>query len=300
MPSSHPDYWQIYVDFWVGMGYDVVPIEIAPDLPLATDGHRTDQVSRGSEANVTIRNWADFEAYPWPAAEAPLSFEPFERVAALLPEGVKMVAGVCAGPYEWASTLMGVEGLSLALYMDPDLVAALFDKIAAIHLGGLRRIASMEAVCALRQGDDLGFKTSTFMSPAHLRRYVFPIYKQMADTAHAVDKPFILHSCGNLANVYEDLIEDCGIDAKHSFEDVILPVVEFKRQYGRRVTALGGLDVDRICRAEEAELRAYARGIIEQCFEDGFWALGTGNSLTDYMPVDHYLIVLDEGMNVAG
>jgi len=107
------------------------------------------------------------------------------------------------------------------------------------------------------------------------------------------------NSCGNLQDVYEDLIEDCKIDAKHSFEDVIMPVAEFKRRYGDRITPLGGLDVDVICRSSADELRAYTRKHIEECFSDGYWALGTGNSLTDYMPVENYMIVLEEGLRVA-
>jgi uroporphyrinogen decarboxylase len=91
----------------------------------------------------------------------------------------------------------------------------------------------------------------------------------------------------------------CGIDAKHSFEDTIIPVQEFKRQYGRRITALGGLDVDVICRANEKDLREYTRRHIAECFADGFWALGTGNSLTPYMPLKNYLCVLDEGIKAG-
>jgi len=37
---------------------------------------------------------------------------------------------------------------------------------------------------------------------------------------------------------------------------VIQPVGDFKARYGERMTALGGLDVDVICRAGERELRA--------------------------------------------
>ena len=70
--------------------------------------------------------------------------------------------------------------------------------------------------------------------------------------------------------------------------------------YGTRVTPLGGLDVDVICRGSEAEVRAYARKKIAQCFADGYWALGTGNSLTNYMPVENYIAVLEEGLNVKG
>jgi uroporphyrinogen decarboxylase len=55
-----------------------------------------------------------------------------------------------------------------------------------------------------------------------------------------------------------------------------------------------------ICRGSEQELRAYTRKHVEECFADGYWALGTGNSLTDYMPVENYLICLEEGRTVAG
>ncbi|HEX2999043.1 MAG TPA: uroporphyrinogen-III decarboxylase-like protein, partial [Armatimonadota bacterium] len=81
----------------------------------------------------------------------------------------------------------------------------------------------------------------------------------------------------------------------------ILPVEQFKQQYGTRITPLGGLDVDRICRDTPEELRRYTRAKIEQCFAaDGWWALGTGNSLTDYMPVENYLTVLEEGVRIVG
>ncbi len=296
---SHPDFWKVYVDFWMGMGFDVVPLEIMPNWVLESHEDTSGKFSHGSEATVTIRNMEEFERFDWPDEDNPLDFSHFDRTAELLPEGAKIVAGVSAGPYEWSTRFLGVQGLSIALFMDPELVDAVYKKIGAIHTAALRKLAQRDYVCALRQGDDLGYKTSTFLSPEHLRQYVFPIYKEMAQIAHDAGKPFILHSCGNLADVYEDLIEDCRIDAKHSFEDVIMPVVEFKRMYGDRITPLGGLDVDRICRSDEADLRRYVRSVADVCFADGFWAMGTGNSLTDYMPVENYLVVLDEAMNIT-
>lgn len=296
MDSGDDDSWRIYVDFWLGMGFDVVPLEIPLNCPIP-EGEQTG-VSQGSESHVCIRTDEEFEKYPWPREEDPIDFRPFEVVAKLLPEGAKIVGGVAMGPYEWVSRMMGVEGLSLALFDNPLLVERVFAKIGGLGLAADRAIAQMDSVCALRQGDDLGFKTATFLSPPDLRRLVFPTYTAMTEIAHKQGKPFILHSCGNLAQVYDDLIA-CGIDAKHSYEEAILPVERFKAQYGNRMTPLGGLDVDMICRAPEAELRAYTRSKVEQCYADGFWALGTGNSLTDYMPVDRYLTVLEEGAAVA-
>lgn len=291
------EHWQLYIDFWLGMGFDCVPMEIPPKLRLGSSGGQG--LSHESEAHAVIRTRAEFEAYDWPDPASPIDFEPFEIVAGLLPEGVKIVGGVCAGPYEWVSQMMGVMGLSYALADDPELVADMFGRIRQIHGSAVRQLATMDAIGALRQGDDLGFKTSTFLPPHQLRDWVFPIYRDMAEAAHGQDKPFILHSCGNLSEVYDD-IADCGVDAKHSFEDVIQPVQDFKKQYGHRMTPLGGLDVDLLCRGTEDEIRAYTRRVVEACFADGYYALGTGNSLTNYLPVASYLIALDEGMKVAG
>ncbi len=299
MGFDDPGYWEIYVDFWLGMGYDCIPMEIPPNCPMPEVDEEAG-VTLESEGRVVIRSWEDFEKYPWPDPSHPIDYRHFETVAGLLPEGVKIVGGVCAGPYEWASWMLGTVGMAYLMADEPDLVLEVFRKLGSLHVAAVRHLATMDAIGALRQGDDLGFKTATFLPAERLREYVFPIYRRMADAAHEQGKPFILHSCGNLAEVYEDLIEDCRIDAKHSFEDQILPVGEFKRRYGSRVTPLGGLDVDFICRGSEDDLRAYTRRMIEECFYDGFWALGTGNSLTDYMPVENYLIVLEEGIAVVG
>lgn len=298
-PSDHPDYWRVYTEFWLGLGFDCVPIEIPLNCALERHEDTTGKLSHGSEATVTLRNTEELEAYPWPSTENPIDFRPYEIVASYLPDGAKLVAGVCAGPYEWATNFAGVQGLAIAVCSDPDFVSALFGKLRELHTAALRRLATLDYVGALRQGDDLGFKTSTFLSPDDLRKYVLPIYKEMASIAHTAQKPFILHSCGNLAEVYEDLIEECRIDAKHSFEDVILPVTQFKKQYGHRITPLGGLDVDRICRSSEPDLRAYVREVAEVCFGDGYWAFGTGNSLTNYLPVENYLICVDESLRIT-
>jgi len=105
-----------------------------------------------------------------------------------------------------------------------------------------------------------------------------------------------LHCCGNIYTngVIEDLIEEVQIDALHSFQDVILPVTEFKTRYGNRVAALGGVDMDKLARMDEASLRPYIRSIMNTCIPGGRFALGSGNSVANYVPLENYLILLDE------
>ena len=105
---------------------------------------------------------------------------------------------------------------------------------------------------------------------------------------------FLLHSCGNLDRVYEDLIDKVRIDAKHSFEDAILPVEKFSEMFRRRVAVIGGVDVDILARGSEAQVRARTRKILEACAPSGAFALGSGNSITNYVPVPNFLAMLDE------
>jgi uroporphyrinogen decarboxylase len=141
----------------------------------------------------------------------------------------------------------------------------------------------------------MGYRTATMVSPADLRRFVFPCLGRLSGIAHAHGMPFLLHSCGNLCQVMDDLIDTVKIDARHSFEDAIQPVTEAKRLYGHRIAVLGGVDVDFLCRSDETAVRAYTRTLIDRCAPGGGWALGTGNSVANYIPLSNYLAMLDEG-----
>ena len=103
------------------------------------------------------------------------------------------------------------------------------------------------------------------------------------------------HCCGNIysGEVIEDLI-DVGFDALHSYQDVILPVNDFKDRYGHRIATLGGADVDKLARLDEARVREYVRDILDHCMPGGRFAMGSANSVTRYIPMENYCAMLDE------
>ncbi|MEA3400360.1 MAG: hypothetical protein U9R79_03865 [Armatimonadota bacterium] len=57
-----------------------------------------------------------------------------------------------------------------------------------------------------------------------------------------------------------------GRDREPEFERIlsIQPVAEFKRLYGDRLAAIGGIDMDVISRCSETQVRQYTRAVIEQ------------------------------------
>ena len=96
------------------------------------------------------------------------------------------------------------------------------------------------------------------------------------------------------------LIEDVGIDAKHSFEYAIMPVEEFQTLYGDRIGVLGGLDINILSGAPPEQVRERTRRLVATCGARGRYAVGSGNSVPSYVPVENYLAMVDEALVVGG
>lgn len=273
------------VEFYYRAGYDYVPVW--PGLPMKTGD------LKDTRLGYPIKDRKTFQEYSWPDKSA-ITFSEFEAVAPILPEGMKII-GQTGGIFEMAESLCGYQGLCMLLADDRKLVADIFERIGLLYEPMYAGMARIKEVGAVVISDDLGFKTQTLISPDDLKEFVLPWHKSLAKIIHENGKPCILHSCGQLSEIMEDLIEEVGIDAKHSYEDAILPVEEAKRRYGDRIAILGGFDVDRLCRSIQEEIRKYVDFLIDEVGAKGGYALGSGNSIADYVPVENYLTMLDQG-----
>jgi uroporphyrinogen decarboxylase len=191
--------------------------------------------------------------------------------------------------------LLGFNHLALLLYDEPELVEAVATRIGGIMVEIADRVCSLESIDGFLFSGDMGYKTGTMVAPDALRRYILPWHRRVCDAAHRHGKLVVLHSCGNLAAIMDDLV-DCGYDGKHSFQDSIQPgIIELHRRYGEEICLLGGIDVDLLCRGNEEEIRRRVRHFIDEMGDHGYM-LGSGNSIPDYVPIESYRAMLDEGL----
>ena len=241
-----------------------------------------------------VTNWEQFEKYPWPNVENAEATRGLEWFSQNLPEDMCLIAftGHFAEELTW---LMGYETLCYALFEQRDLVQAIADKLLDIYRRSLRQFLQFDRVKMIWATDDMGFKTGLMISPDDTRRFVLASHKELARLAHAAGRPYLLHCCGNLSDIIDDLIDDVKIDAKHSFEDTIEDIREAKNTYGRKIALLGGLDMDFLCRNEPAAIRRRVRETLDVCQTGGGYCLGTGNTVANYIPLDNYLAMIDEG-----
>jgi uroporphyrinogen decarboxylase len=291
------------IAFWYHMGYDFVRVEVS--LPLPAISHVTGDTAKGWEDHSrawqglepgVIQNWEDFEKYPWPEL-GDNNFYIHRYICGNLPDGLGFMTCHAGGVYEHVSRLMGYEGLCYALIDNRELVKAVTDKLGFLIYEYNKRLLNLEGVSVIFQGEDLGFNTQTLLSPEDIRAFFLPWHRKFALQAHEVGRPYYMHSCGKVDDLMEDFIDDVKIDAKHSFQDNVLSIIEYKKRWGDRIGLLGGVDVDRLTSDEPDELRKYIRKIIEVCSEGGRFAIGAGNSIPSYIPVENYLTMLDEALS---
>lgn len=297
--TSRPAHLDNFIAFWHFLGYDFVRYEQSLGFParrvLAPDTAPASGKERAwlDEHQGAIQSWQDFEQYSWPTVQEADLFA-FEYIDGHLPEGMGLMTCHAGGMFETLSLIMSIEGLCLALYDCPDLVQAVSDRVGALMLDFYRYLLDLDSVVAIFQGDDMGFRSGTLVAPSALRQYVLPWHRRFARMAHERGIPYFLHSCGSIEAIMEDLVEDVGIDGKHSYEDAILPAESFQARYGDRIAVLGGVDVDILARRSPGEVRQRTRSLIETCGERGRYAVGSGNSIPSYIPVANYLAMVDE------
>jgi uroporphyrinogen decarboxylase len=248
-----------------------------------------------NERRGPIATREEFERYPWPDPKA-LGDSRLRWYQENLPEDMCIVAHSGFGhPLEFLAGLMGYETLCYALFDQRDLVAAIGRRLDELYAAILRRILRYDRVKVIWASDDMGFRSGTMIGPDDLRQFVLPIHQRLAEISHAAGRPYLLHSCGKLDAVMDDLLDAVKIDGFHSFEDTIHSVEETKEKYGRRIAVLGGIDLDFLCRSTPEAVRRRTRRTLEACHPGGGYCLGTGNSVANYVPLENYLAMLDEG-----
>jgi len=285
-------------DFHINYGYDTYSFE----------GCFTEIIQGGMGlsglAGSIIKNRDDFESFPWDS----LTDKYFDRfgiyfdaIRETLPEGMKIVGGVGNGIFESVQDFVPFTELAYLEIDDPELFNDLWIKTGnAINEIWERFLEEYSDIMAVgRFGDDLGFKNALLMKPETIIRHVLPEYKKIVSKVKSKNIPFLLHSCGCIFDVMDQIIET-GIDAKHSNEDVIAPFSKWVKDYGDKIGNFGGLDMDVICRSKEDNLRKYIRDSVEPLMDLNGIAIGSGNQIADYIPPGNFIIMVDEIRNIRG
>lgn len=288
-PGNFGEQPKIFINAFKKAGYDYATIH-GSTFKLDWGEEATKQSKSLNETSL-IYDEASFEKYVWLNPED-YDYSRLDKAREFLPDGMKLIVVGPGGILENVIEITGFDNLCYMLLDTPELVEEIFRNVGERFVKYYEICAQFDTVGALVSNDDWGFNSGTMLSPSDMRKYVFPWHKKIVEVIHKSGKPAILHSCGNLKEIWGDIINDIGYDAKHSYEDKILPVEKAYEELAGKIAVLGGIDMDFVARNTPEEIKKRCSSMVEKGMEKGGYALGTGNSIPEYIPIENFLAMI--------
>lgn len=295
------------VEFWSKAGYDYIPITVSMMSPgKVTEESKITRVLKemvlrerpgvsdpkawNLEFTSFIHERPDLDKFPWDAA-ADIDFSSLQAVGKLLPEGMKAIA-VSGKIFTLTWMLMGFNNFALKLVLEESLVAEVFERVAAIQLKALERIFEMDYVAGVWAVDDLAFGTGPMISPAALRKHVFPWYKKVADKCHDNNRIFLMHSDGDISTLMEDLIA-LGVDVIQPIDPSCMDMAKIKHQHGDRICMVGNVSNELLRSGSIQDIEVRVKELLRDVAPGGGYCLGSGNSVPNWARFENYMAMRD-------
>ncbi|MHA1340569.1 MAG: uroporphyrinogen decarboxylase family protein [Promethearchaeota archaeon] len=145
-----------------------------------------------------------------------------------------------SGPYECISMSIGLGQLSRYCRREPDFVKQILDRNFEVQAKGLEKLCSLKPL-VIMCGDDHGFTNGLQMNIKYWRKFIKPVLKRYVEIVHNHGIKFVLHSCGNIMEVFGDYVE-LGMDGVDSLQPHLNDLAFLKRKYGDQIAFIGTID----------------------------------------------------------
>lgn len=193
----------------------------------------------------------------------------------------KWIIGSCqCSVFEAAWYLRGLDTFLMDLAMEEDYVSMFLNKVMQYPLNmGLQYIDL--GVDMVWLGDDVATQQNMMMSPDMWRKYFKPRYADMfaAFKKKNSNIKICYHSCGNLQDVVDDLVE-IGLDVINPIQPMAMNPAQFKKRFGKNITMYGTLDIQNVMPfGTPTDVRNTVKQLITDCAPGGGFILSPAHHI---------------------
>lgn len=193
--------------------------------------------------------------------------------------------------YERAWTLRGWENLAMDFHDHPAFVHELLNTIAdwnIAQIGG----ALKHDIDGVYFGDDWGMQRGLQMGPALWREFIYPVLQRMYGFVRKESKYVIIHSCGDVDELFDDLIA-IGLNCFNPFQPEVMDVDALLRKYRGRLAFHGGLSTQKTLPYGSAEdVRRETRRLLELGREGGY-IFAPAHAVEGDVPLENMLAFIE-------
>ena len=146
--------------------------------------------------------------------------------------------------YERAWTLRGIENLLMDLYLNPDFVHELMHTICEYNLAQIDKALEYD-IDGVYFGDDWGQQIGLIMGYNLWKEFIFPYIKRMYSRVREAGKYVLIHSCGDVDELFDDLI-NIGVNCFNPFQPEVMDIYDILPRYRGRLAFYGGLSIQKV------------------------------------------------------
>ena len=200
--------------------------------------------------------------------------------------------------YERAWTLRGMENLLIDFIDHPDFVRDLLNAIADYNIRQTQKALSYD-IDAVYFGDDWGQQHGLQMGPALWREFIYPVLKRMYGVVKDAGKLVCIHSCGDVDELFDDLIE-IGLDCFNPFQPEVMDVAALMAHYRGRLAFFGGLSTQKtLPYGSAADVRAESRRLLTLGAAGGY-IFAPAHAVEGDVPLENMLAFIDTAKEQPG
>ncbi len=244
----------------------------------------------GTPLEWPIQKPADLDHYQWPDANQDAWYVGMSEQLQARPDLFsRYMLGFSL--YERAWTMRGMSALLMDMIENPAFVDRLLDAITEHNLVQIRRACAL-GVDAVYFGDDYGSQKGLIMGLEHWRRFIKPRLARMFAAVREHGKYVCMHSCGCVAELFDDLVE-IGLNMFNPFQPEVMDTHSIKKQYHGRLAFHGGMSIQRILPFGTLdEVRQETRRLID-LGRDGGYIFSPSHSVPPDVPPENLVAMME-------
>lgn len=234
----------------------------------------------------------DISLYPEPFLDEKRIRENCEQLLAT--KGDKFCfAGIGFSMFERLWSYVGMEDALVYMITEPEFTHALLDKILEFNLKVID-IFNEYPFDGVYFGDDWGQQRGMIMGPALWREFIKPRMAKMYERAKKNGKFIFQHSCGDICEIFPDLIE-IGLDCYQTVQPEIYDLKKIKSDHGDKLCFWGAISTQKAlpCLTPD-ELREVIAKTVKIMSTGGGYILAPTHAIPADVPPENVIAMLDE------
>lgn len=249
----------------------------------------------GNVCNVVISSRDDLDKYKFPD---PHNKERFTYWQGMIDasKDIFIQGAIGFSLFERAWTMRGMENLLIDMISDEGFVDAFLDRILEFNLGVIEEGAKFP-VDAFHFGDDWGQQHGLIMGPKLWRRFIKPRIAKMYAKVHEAGLPVSIHSCGDVDELFPELIE-IGLNVLNPFQPEVMDVYEMKKKYGDKLSFWGGLSTQRtLPYGTPDDVRKEVKRLMQEIGAGGGFILSPAHAIPKDVPPENIAALIETVKN---